>query len=433
MPDGRLTRRVAGLLGARLPELHLEQVPDPRHERGRKWSLATMLRATMAGIMAGCHSLAEVEQLTAEMSLPMRRQLGLARRLPDTTLRDLVVAVDPQELRRPLQRQAKAAHRRKALAPFGLPFGVVAMDGKGTAATAWDNEYAQRQPHSSSLGASGIVRTMTCTLVSSRVKVCLDAIPIPADTNEMGHFAAGFSRLWAVYGDCDLFKLVTYDSGGASKANADLVRHHGLHYLLRLDAQQPTLYREARRLLHQLPVSAAAHFTEDHTGTGTERRYLFVTDQMAGYYGWDHLQTVVRVHSVKRDRAGQLMRQEAHQQDRYYLCSLPRARLTDEQWLYLIRQHWGVENGTHNLLDKFLEEDKHPCIEADPQGMLNVMLLRRMALNALALFRGVTQRDEVKRLTPWRDVIRWVYNTLIAATERQLEGLRVRSALAAGA
>jgi len=430
MPDGRLTRRVAGALGARLPELQLQEVPDPRHARGRKWSLATMLRATTAGIMAGCQSLAEVEHLTDEMSLPMRRQLGLARRLPDTTLRDLVVAVDPQELRRPLWRQAKAAQRRKALEPFGLPFGVVAMDGKGTAATTWDDEYAQRQPHSVGLGASGIVRTMTCTLVSSRVKVCLDAIPIPADTNEMGHFAAAFTSLWAVYGGGELFKLVTYDSGGASKANADLVRQHGLHYLLRLDAQQPTLYREARRLLHQLPVSAAVHFTEDHTGTGTERRYLFVTEEMAGYYGWDHLQTVVRVHSVKRDRDGKLIPQEAHQQDRYYLCSLPRGRLNSEQWLYLVRQHWGVENGTHNLLDKFLEEDKHPFIEADPQGMLNVMLLRRMALNALALFRGVTQRDEVKRLTPWRDVIRWVYNTLIAATDRHLEGLRSREALA---
>jgi hypothetical protein len=429
MPDGRLTRRVAGVLAARLPELQLDEVPDPRDERGRKWRLATMLEATATGIMAGCQSLADVEHLTDEMSLPMRRQLGIARRLPDTTLRDAVVAVDPQELRRPLWRQAKAAQRRKALEPFLLPFGVVAMDGKGTAATAWDGQYAQRQPHSSSLGASGIVRTMTCTLVSSRVKVCLDAVPIPAATNEMGHFAAAFTSLWAVYGGCELFKLVTYDSGGASKANADLVHGHGLHYLLRLDAQQPTLYREARRLLHHLPVSAAVQFTEDQTGTGTERRYLFLTEEMAGYYGWQHLQTVVRVHSVKRDRDGNLISQPAHQQDRYYLCSLPRGRLNYEQWLYLVRQHWGVENGTHNLLDKFLDEDKHPFIEADPQGMLNVMLLRRMALNALALFRGVTQRDEVKRLTPWRDVIRWVYNTLIAATERHLEGLRSRSTL----
>jgi hypothetical protein len=427
MPDGRLTRRIAGALGARLPELHLEEVPDPRHERGRKWPLGALLRTVTAGIMAGCRSLAEVERLTAAMSLPMRRQLGIGRRLPDTTMRDTLVEVDPQELRRPLQLQAKAAHRRKALQAFGLPFGVVAMDGKGTAATAWDDDYAQRQPHSVGLGASGLVRTMTCTLVSSRVKLCLDAIPIPAGTNEMGHFAAGFTSLWEAYKDCDLFALISYDSGGASRANADLVRQHGLHYLLRLDAQQPTLHREARRLLSGLQVTAAVAMTEDLTGSGSERRYLFITEELAGFYGWEHLRTVVRVHSVKRDREGRLIPQKAHQQDRYYLCSLPRARLTADQWLYLIRQHWGVENGTHNLLDKFLAEDQHPFIEADPQGMLNVMLLRRMGLNALALFRGVTQRDEVKRQTPWREVIGWFYDTLIAATDSHLAGLRPRS------
>lgn len=426
MPDARLIRRVAGVLGARLPELHLEQVPDPRRAHGRKWSLATLLQTITVGVVAGCQSLAAVEHLSDELSLPMRRQLHLPRRVPDTTMRDAVVQLDPQALRRALQHQAQAAQRRQALAPWGLPFGVVAMDGKGTAATAWDDQYAQRQPHSAGLGASGLVRTVTCTLVSSRVKVCIDAIPIPAATNEMGHFAAAFTSLWAVYQDRALFKLVSYDSGGASKANADLVRQHGVHYLLRLDAQQPTLFHEARRRLGRLTPCAAVAMTEDVTGTGTERRYLFLTEAMAGYYDWDHLRVVVRVHSEKRDRAGQLLPQPAHQQDRYYLCSLPVGRLTADQWLYLIRLHWGVEC-THNLLDKFLAEDTHPFIVADPQGMVNIMLLRRMALNLLALFRGVTQRADEQRQTPWRDVIRWFYNTLIAATEEHLRGLRPRS------
>ncbi|MBI5479599.1 MAG: hypothetical protein HY906_12115 [Deltaproteobacteria bacterium] len=39
------------------------------------------------------------------------------------------------------------------------------------------------------------------------------------------------------------------------------------------------------------------------------------------------------------------------------------------------------------------------------------------------------RRAEGKRQASWRDVIRWFYDTLIAATERQLEGLRSRSVL----
>ena len=59
--------------------------------------------------------------------------------------------------------------------------------------------------------------------------------------------------------------------------------------------------------------------------------------------------------------------------------------------------------------------------------MLRTLALLWMGLNALALFRGVTQRDEAKRQTPWREVIGWFYDTLIAASESDLAGLRPRS------
>ncbi|HEY3357013.1 MAG TPA: hypothetical protein VGQ83_27430, partial [Polyangia bacterium] len=45
--------------------------------------------------------------------------------------------------------------------------GVVAMDGKATAGDGWDMHYAQKQTHSSDGGASGVVRTITCCLVSA--------------------------------------------------------------------------------------------------------------------------------------------------------------------------------------------------------------------------------------------------------------------------
>jgi hypothetical protein len=431
MPDARLTRRVAGAVTTRLDELKLEEVEDPRHEHGRRWSLATLLRTIIVGLVAGMKSLAQVEHLTNELSAAARRLLRIVRRVPDTTVRELACKLEPKQLRGRLHRQAKLGFRRKALEPYGLPFGVIAMDGKGTAATAWDDQYAQRQPHSVGLGASGIVRTMSCTLVSSRTKVYLDAVPIAADTNEMGQFATAFDELYQTYRDIEQLKMISYDSGANSKDNATKVRQTGWHYNFRLDASQPTLFLEARRLLGRLPLSAAVAKTVDRTSKGTETRYLFITEEMAGYYGWDHLRTVVRVYSEKRDREGFLISQKEHEQDRYFLCSLPRRRLTDDQWLLLIRRHWGVENEGHNTLDKIFEEDEHPFIVADPQGMLAVMLLRRIAYNLLALFRGVTQRAEEKRLTPWRDVMRWFYNTLIAVTDAHLEGLRSPSAVAA--
>ena len=57
------------------------------------------------------------------------------------------------------------------------------------------------------------------------------------------------------------------------------------------------------------------------------------------------------------------------------------------------------------------------------------MLLRRIGYNLLAWFRSVTQRSEDRRQTPWRDLVRRVYNTLIAATAVDTEALRTRKAL----
>jgi predicted transposase YbfD/YdcC len=424
--EARLTRRVIGVLATRLPEAQLGQVADPRRESGRRWPLATLLRTALVGCVAGCKSLAQTEALTKEMSKALRRTLDIPRRVPDTTMRDALVQVEPAEVRKCLHAVAKAAHRRKALQPVGLPFGVVAMDGKGTAATAWDNLYAQRQPHSADGGASGIVRTMTCCLISSSVKVCLDAIPVPAVTNEMGQFQASLRSLMATYGRSDLFRLITYDAGGCSAENAQAIRDELLHYLFGLKGSQPTLLAEARRLLENIPVAKADAMSEDVNGPWVITRRVFLSSEMAGYE-WAHLQTALRVHSEKRDLAGKLLESE----DRYYISSLPRQELTDEQWLLLVRRHWGVENNCHNTWDTVFQEDDHPWIEADPKGMVVVMLLRRLAYNILALFRGVTQRSEERRQTPWRDMVRSFYNAIIAATTEDVAGLRSRQGAAA--
>lgn len=230
------TRRIAGLLRSRLPELRLDQVDDPRSRRGRRWKhLSVLLRAVLVGLMAGCKRLCDVEALTDEMSVAMRRMLGIPRRAPDTTLRHMLVKLDPDELRQRIYVQIKAAHRRKALPPLGLPFGQVAVDGRSTTLPDvapdkvpkgsdgdWAETFAQR--HTQPDGASyRLMRTMTCTLVSARAKPCIDAVPIPACTNEMGHFEAVVRGLVKAYKRSRLFRLVSADAGDCSEANARLV------------------------------------------------------------------------------------------------------------------------------------------------------------------------------------------------------------------
>jgi len=352
----------------------------------------------------------------------MRRRLALRGRIPDTTMRTIMAHQEPDPIRAVMHRQIRAAARRGSLPPVRQPFNMVMLDGKDTALPSCDDYFAQRQTQDGKL--VGMLRTMTCSLVTTAAQPCIDAIPIPASTNEMGCFCACVDALMQACGSIDLFRLVAADAGNCCEANARHVRSKGLHYLFGLKGNQPTLEAEARRLPGGLVLPAAC--TTDHCGQSrrVERR-LFLTDQMAGFE-WDHLRTVLRVES-RCFVHGKL----EHLEDRCFVTSLPVARLEAARWLELIRLQWGVENAVHCTLDKMMREDDHPWIESDPKGALIVSLLRRIAYNLLALYRSVTLRAGRNRSAPWRTLMRWVELALLTAGPYDVARLRPRTPAAA--
>jgi len=428
--EGRRVRRMAGLLHARLPELDLDRVADPRAREGR-WSLAQILRATLVGLMAGCKGLWEAEQLSAGLSVSARRQLGLRRRLADTTARDALCQVSLVELRAALHRLVKSAWRRKALEPVGLPMSVLVLDGKVTALPCLNQPYVQTQ-HPEVGSPYGLVRTMTAALVSASGRPCIDAIPIPADTNEVGHFQAAFQSLVQTYGS--IFDLVSYDAGGFSRANADAVVAAGKDYLFALKDEHRTMCRLADELLAGETVVARTEDVLD-SGTTVVRSLRLLRADPSWSYGdgktpgesvWSHAKAFLSVEYVKVQHGIVVERD-----DRMLVSSYDPKRLTPAQWLLLVRSHWGVENQNHHTLDTAFAEDKRPWIEADGNGMLAVLLLRRIAYTLLALFRSVTLRSDEGRATRWKDLLAWVRDTLVAARPEHTTNLRVREVCAA--
>jgi hypothetical protein len=204
---------------------------------------------------------------------------------------------------------------------------------------------------------------------------------------------------------------------------ADHVRQKQLHYLFTLNEKQPTLVAEAARLLGSQPDTKAVAVSEERDRGGIERRTLFATTDMAGYHDWMHLAVVLRVRRQRWDAQGRVDLDH----ERYFITSLRYEALEPEQWLTLIRRYWGsVESGVHKALDVAFEEDEHPWIRQDDQGALNLLILRRMAYNLVALFRGRTQRSEERRGDPWKRVMELFHNALISATAEVVSGLRPR-------
>ncbi|HEY3448453.1 MAG TPA: transposase family protein, partial [Myxococcales bacterium] len=403
-----------------------DEVADPRKGPIR-WRLGQLLVAVVVGAMAGCRSLREVEELTENLSRPLRLRLGFNRRQPDTTLREALCKLSVDEMRACLHRLVYAAWRRKALEPVGLPFGVLALDGKSTALPCWDGQYVQQVQPETGL-PYGLARTVTCTLVSAAGRPCLDAIPIPAKTNEMGHFRAAFDSVFETYGR--LFRVVSYDAGALSQENAQHVVASGKEYLLALKNEQRTMVKLAEEMLD--PAEAVAETVDvlDNHTTVTRRLVLLTVNQNWAYGNgkgamesvWQHARTFLRVESVLT-KDGVAAKREA----RLFVSSLTEKALTPDQWLRLVRGHWGVEVN-HNALDTAFAEDRRPWIAADGNGMLVALVLRRIAYTMLTLFRSVSLRGEQRGEIAWASLMRWVWQVAVAATDAHLAAIRPRGA-----
>jgi hypothetical protein len=146
-------------------------------------------------------------------------------------MRDALCQVPHGGLRPVMHRVVRAAWHRKALEPVGLPMSVVALDGKATALPCINGEFAQTHHPEQGL-PYGIVRTMTCALVSaaagrastpsrSRPRPTRWATSRPPSRASPRHYGA-------------LFQMVTYDAGALSEANAIAVVKAGKDYLFAL-------------------------------------------------------------------------------------------------------------------------------------------------------------------------------------------------------
>lgn len=414
----RLDRRLLGLLSARLSELGLANVADPR--KGKvKWRLRQVITSVLAGMIAGCKGLKEVEELTTEMGGGARNSLGIQRRLPDTTARDLLMALKPNDIRGLLRHSIKIAFRRKQLRP-DLPLRIVSMDGKHSSTWLFDDPQAAEK-FGQMQGSRAVVRTITSCLISTPARPCLDAHPIPPETNEMGAFQAALDALLANY-ERSLFDVVMYDSGACSLENATYIKDKGLDYVLCMRNIQPELLTEARRLLDDEPSAKATACSVEVSGGQVITRRIFLTDKMKGWNGWSHLQTVIRTECTREDKT----KGDVSVENRYYLSSLTPDKMTGEQWIEAIRRRWSVENQCHNTFDKIFREDKRPWL-MQPNGMVVVQLLRRLAYNIMALYRSVTVRSETKREQPWNELLRGFCRALIRSTVEAMTGVRRRN------
>ncbi len=431
--DREEMRRNARYLSNVAGHLDTSVVQETRGSHGKKkWSIRQLVISAVMSLVSGAKTLREMEKETRKLSFVFRKVLHIRGRLPDTTMWDYLLKADLSGLRKTLQNQAKQLHRSKATRKAsGVPINILSFDGKyehirvkkesGAA-----SEFFQQKGQPDGNHVRGEVRSISVSLVSSRSTLNLDMIPVPGRTNEMGAFKKAFLEVFENWGQTELMELVATDSGSASYSNAKLVDDAGVGYLMVLDAFQKELLKEAHRQIGSQSQNAAEAFTsERYQGHRVEYR-IWRTREMTNWNGWDHLRQVLRVER-------RVINDDPNISDitgtRYFLTNLPYGRLSAKDWLTVIRLRWQVENGTHWTLDAILKEDKHLWIK-QPHGLLAVQFLRRIALNILAVFRGIHMRSEDNRRRPWKDIIDDFKDALRFAQEFHLNNRRELKSIA---
>ena len=174
--------------------------------------------------------------------------------------------------------------------------------------------------------------------------------------------------------------LVSLDALACQPAIAERVVARGGDYLLALKGNRRKAHAEVRDWFAANAFALGASlrpcfdaFDESH-GRLVRRRVFACTDlaPFATLEDWPGLAAAVAVETIR----GIPGRGKVKAEIRHYLSS---ARLPPERLAAAIRNHWGVENGLHWVLDVVFREDASRVRERN--AARNLALLRKIALN----------------------------------------------------
>ena len=330
------------------PLKYFAELTDPRG-RNKQHLLEEILLIAIAAILSGAESWDDIEEYGHAKQSWLRTFLHLPGGIPShDTFNRVFAALDGEELERGFVDWVRSVAR--------LTKGeVVAIDGKALrgAKTA---------------GNKAVVQMVSAW--SSANHLTLGQCKVDDKSNEITAIPR-LLRALELSGT-----VVTIDAIGCQKTIAQHIVDKGADYVLAVKENQPSLLADVKDSFQMLEADSVAE--EIDCGHGrVERRVCAVVSDLTlveQAAEWPGLRSLVRVEAERFHKATG----EIERETRYYISSLaPEAARLNAA----IRQHWGIENKLHWVLDvAFREDDSRKRAGHAAQ---NFSRLNRIALNLL--------------------------------------------------
>jgi len=236
--------------------------------------------------------------------------------------------------------------------------GVVAVDGK-TLRRSFDRASAQSPLHLVSAWAADQRLVLAQVAVDDKSNEITAVPPLLALLSLQG-------------------AIVTIDAMHCQRATAAQIVEQKGDYVLALKANQESLHDDVRHLVDESPsLPITTHTTVEKEHGRIETRTSVVSTELGWLqeqHQWPGLAALGKITRTREIGAA------TSTETAYYLLSAP---LSAERFGHAVRQHWGIENQLHWVLDVTMNEDQ--ARQRKDHGPENLALLRRLALNVARL------------------------------------------------
>ncbi|AMV27719.1 Transposase DDE domain protein [Gemmata sp. SH-PL17] len=327
-------------------------VPDPRIETANKLhKLTDILVIATCAVIAGADGWEEIAEYGQSKEDFFRRFLALPHGVPShDTFERVFAKLDPD---------AFADRFGRWMSELCDSTGLthIAVDGKSARASAQDT-------------FTGCLHLVSAWATESRLILGQRSVP------EGGHEITTVPDL---LGALDLNgAVVTLDAAGCQKATIEQIRKQGGEYVVCVKGNQKGLHDAVADVFDRAGDDEFAGCDmagEVGAGHGrAEERYVTVVHDPEGLPdGWSGVSAVALVCRERRVK-GQKNEGTGH----YYITSL---KVGAGQLAGYIRNHWGIENGLHWVLDVAFREDDSRARTG--HAAANLGMLRRVAVSLL--------------------------------------------------